>query len=70
MNKDYPKISEVIELLSESEPIGTKEDRFARGSNELDSVWVIRLFDYILTALYLSAYILVVGCLLFKMIGL
>lgn len=36
MNKDYPKISEVIELLSESEPIGTKEDRFARGSNELD----------------------------------
>ena len=35
MNKDYPKISEVIELLSESEPIGTKEEPVRIGALEI-----------------------------------
>ena len=30
------KISEVIDLIHKTEPIGTAEDRFARGGNEFD----------------------------------
>lgn len=48
------KISEVIDLIHKTEPIGTAEDRFARGGNYLKRATLLRTVDYILTALYLS----------------
>lgn len=51
---EYPKISEVLEMLQEVDNFDTQELRFANGESEIKhSIW-INIADYLLTVLYLS----------------
>jgi hypothetical protein len=67
--QQFPKISEVIEQLMESDEIGTKEDKFARGCNLLKYPNVLKGVDYLLTAIYLTAYIGAAAWVVFKIVA-
>lgn len=52
--QEYPKISEVIDLIEKAEPTGTPYDRFARGGSQLKNWVLLRTVDYLLTLGYVS----------------
>lgn len=53
---EFPNVTEIIELLHEVEPTGTKADRFARGGSKMNGATWVKALDYILTACYLFAF--------------
>ena len=66
--KEYPKISETIELLTMVPPTGTKEDNFARGGSYVDTdaartvgIGCLRLFAgiAIITIIIIAAWLLI-----------
>ena len=50
-------MTDIVNLLEETNPTATVQNRFARGGNYLKSTISIQLVDYVLTVLYLSAFI-------------